>query len=105
MNRADRAKQFLPFDALKGLQEELRDKEEKHMRVEKRELTEETADILSSTLNKLDKGKTVEVEYYKNGRYLCKKGKLIEKNIPYQYLVIGDLKVYLDDLYELKIID
>ena len=41
MNRQDRAKQFMAFDALKGLQEELRIREERRTRVEKRHLTEE----------------------------------------------------------------
>ena len=34
MNKADRAAQFQPFDALKGLQEELRAREERRTRVE-----------------------------------------------------------------------
>ena len=38
-SRADRAKQFLPFDALKGLQEALREKEIENE--EKKELSEE----------------------------------------------------------------
>ena len=33
MNKADRAAQFQPFDALKGLQEELRAREERRTRV------------------------------------------------------------------------
>ena len=41
MTRADRAKQFLPFDALKGLHEELEAREEKMSRVPKHSMTEE----------------------------------------------------------------
>ena len=37
MNRVDRAKQFQAFDALKGLQEELRAREERRTRVAKKE--------------------------------------------------------------------
>ena len=43
MTRAERAKLFAPFDAMKGLQEALRDREERHLRVEKHEISEETA--------------------------------------------------------------
>ena len=41
MMREERAKQFAPFDAMKGLQEALRDREERHSRVEKLEISEE----------------------------------------------------------------
>ena len=46
MNRQERAKQFMPFDALKGLKEALKAKEEKLTRVAKRELSEEQQEIL-----------------------------------------------------------
>ena len=41
MTTAERAKQFAPFDAMKGLQEALRDREERHSRVERHEISEE----------------------------------------------------------------
>lgn len=47
MNRADRAKQFAPFDALKGLQEALREKEEMHEKKENIELLEEAKEEIS----------------------------------------------------------
>jgi len=43
-NRGNRAKQFLPFDALKGFQEALREKEREFE--EKRELSEESLKVL-----------------------------------------------------------
>lgn len=42
MTRQQRAKQFMPFDAMKGLKEALAEREERHSRVEKRELSEDT---------------------------------------------------------------
>ena len=61
MNRAERAKQFLPFDALKGLQDELKIREERLTCVEKAELTEEACERLSSILATLNKGDFVSV--------------------------------------------
>ena len=58
-NKADRAKQFLPFDALKGLQEALREKEIEHE--EKRELSEESLMELEKEFNKLEKGSNVKI--------------------------------------------
>ena len=49
MTQGDRAKQFMPFDAMKGLKEALRDREERHSRVEKRDLSEDTMAAVSYT--------------------------------------------------------
>ena len=68
MARADRAKQFLPFDALKGLQEALREKEIEHE--EKRELSEESLMELEKEFNKIEKGSQVKIKYYKNNKYI-----------------------------------
>ena len=54
VNRIARAKQFLPFDALKGLQEALREKEIEYE--EKKELSEESLDDLQKEFNKIEKG-------------------------------------------------
>ena len=45
-NRVARAKQFLPFDALKGLQEALREKEIEYE--EKKDLSEDTLNELNN---------------------------------------------------------
>ena len=62
-----RAKQFLPFDALKGLQEALREKEQEQE--EKIELSEETLTELNDSFNQIEKGSYVKIKYYKNRRY------------------------------------
>ena len=46
VNRVTRAKQFLPFDALKGLQQALKEKEIEHE--EKKELAEDTLTELNN---------------------------------------------------------
>ena len=63
-----RAKQFLPFDALKGLQEALREKEIEHE--EKIELSEETLSELNNKFNKVEKGSKVKIKFYKNNKYI-----------------------------------
>ena len=67
-NRADRAKQFLPFDALKGLQEALREKEIEQE--EKIELSEESLIELEKQFNKIQKGSQVKIKYYKEQKYI-----------------------------------
>ena len=63
-----RAKQFLPFDALKGLQEALREKEIEHE--EKIELSEETLSELNNKFKKNEKGSKVKIKFYKNNKYI-----------------------------------
>lgn len=68
MNRVSRAKQFLPFDALAGFSEALREKECEYDN--KKELTEESYEELEIQLNRLEKGSKVKIRYYKNKKYV-----------------------------------
>ncbi|CDE10027.1 putative uncharacterized protein [Clostridium sp. CAG:354] len=79
MNRVARAKQFLPFDALKGLQEAIREKEVEYE--EKRDLAEDTLNDLNNKFNQIDNGSFVKITFYKNGKYSEIKGRVT--NIDY----------------------
>ena len=60
MNRVSRAKQFLPFDALAGFQEALREKEiEKE---DRKDLAEDKCAELEQELNKIEKAKRIDEE-------------------------------------------
>ena len=67
VNRISRAKQFLPFDALKGLPEALKEKEIEYE--ERKELSEETLNDLDTILNRIEIGNIISIKYYKNRRY------------------------------------
>ena len=75
MTNAERAKIFAPFDAMKGLQEALRNREERHSRVEKHEITDEIEARNSKVFLKLERGVKVEVFYYCAFHDIVKKGK------------------------------
>ena len=77
MNRSDRAKQFAPFDALKGLQDALRMKEFEHERLQMGDLTEEKIAEISSILLSLKKGDLIEVKFSENGDFYNWTGKAI----------------------------
>ena len=68
MTRASRAKQFLPFDALPGFKEALKEKEIK--KEAKIELSEDSLQELENKLNELEKGSIIKLIYYKNNRYI-----------------------------------
>ena len=103
--QVNRAAQFLPFDAMKGLTEELKLREKKLSRVPKRELSEDDAAMINDVINKIDFGSQIEMVYYDNGHYydiIC----IVEKkDIIYRYLLIATQKIYFDDIYSIKIIE
>ena len=105
MTRQERAKQFMPFDAMKGLQEALRDREERHSRVERREISEEMMDKLSDVIGRLLPGMGVRIEYYKAFHDVINQGIIAKVDLVYKYLVLGNEKIHFNDIYDLKIIE
>lgn len=95
-NRVARAKQFLPFDALKGLQEALREKEVEYE--EKKDLSEDTLNNLNDKFNQLDNGSFVKITFYKNGKYSEIKGRVT--NIDYV-----KKKIQINKEYNINICD
>ncbi len=96
MDRENRAKQFMPFDALKGFREALAEKERETDA--KKELSEERKAELDRRLHMLHKGDMVTAEYFQNGVYTketgrvtkidktCRVLKLEEQEIPFDLL-------------------
>ena len=95
-NRIARAKQFLPFDALKGLQEALREKEIEYE--EKKELSEDTLAELNNKFNQIEKGSFVKIRYYRNGRYSEIKGIVT-------YIDYIKRKIQIDKIININICD
>ena len=103
MNREERAKQFMPFDALKGLREELKKREEKHLKEKKKELSEEEIMSLSQKLIVLKKGDIVAITFFYDGHYITIKDKLQSINTAYKYLEILGRRISFEDLLDIEI--
>ena len=101
MTRLERAKQFMPFDAMKGLQEALRDREERHTRVERRELSEETRQQLDGALRRVQRGSPLQITAYRTFHELTLRGTVTEMNVPQRYLLLGDEKIFFEDIYDI----
>ena len=101
MDRADRAKQFMPFDALKGLREALAEKERELLLVERKELSEEARAELDARLSQLHEKDRITVNYYKYGEYLEVTGIVESVNYLRRRLMVGDEVIPFDDIYEL----
>ena len=99
MTKVQRAKLFSPFDAMKGLREALAAREEKHSRVEKRELSEEDSAVLNSVLIDLRKGDEVKIVFFRAFHEVEKEGVVEKIDLTLKYLVIDGEKIPFDDLY------
>lgn len=98
---ADRAKIFMPFDALKGYKEALREKEK--VVVEKIELSEELVERLSYILFKLKKGNMVKVVYYENDEYIEVFGLISKIDYQSEYLVVVKKKIFWNNIYRINV--
>lgn len=103
MNRGDRAKQFMPFDALKGLREELKKREEKYLKEPKKELDDQKKMKLSQRIAVLKKGDEIKIVFYYDGHYIELNDTIQAINTAYKYLKICDNKIAFDDLYDIEL--
>lgn len=100
MTREDRAKQFMPFAALKGYPEALAKKEK--VVVPKAEISEEYAQMLDQKLRRVAKNDIITVVYFCNGEYLKKTGMVSRIDKTARVLKIVNTKILFDDIYDIS---
>lgn len=101
MSRQDRAKQFMPFAALRGLAEAI--KEAERETVPRAELYEEEAEVLNRKLRRLRPGLPVRVGYYRGDGYQTLTGAVSNLNASRRELKIGEARIGFDELRELEL--
>ena len=92
INEVDRAKQFIPFDALKGFREALRKREEV------------VIDVINFKLARIKKGDLVKVTHYQKTHYVETNGIVSEINEVDKYLRIVVMKIAFSDIVNIDII-
>ena len=101
MSREDRAKQFMPFAALKGYEEALREKEK--VIVTKVELSEERAAELNQQLHQIKKNDILTVVYFSKDAYLQVHGMVSRLDIEARILKVVNTKISFEDIYDIRI--
>lgn len=101
MPREERAKQFMPFAALKGFHDLLREKE--RIVVPRMELSEERKEELDQKLNQIQKNDIVTVVHFQNGEYVKVKGMVSRIDISSRILKIVNTKIAFEDIGDLEI--
>ena len=100
MSVADRAKQFAPFSALKGLDEALRQKE--RVFVEKPELSDEAAEEISRKLMELSVGMRVCAVYYSDGECVSVEGIVTRIDKTFKKLTVVKTEIPMDDIVNIN---
>lgn len=100
MEQADRAKQFMPFDPLKGFREALLEKE--RIIVPRKELSEEQKEELDRKLRQIQKRDMVTVEYFQKGEYVKVTGMVARIDKTSRILKVVNTKINFDDISDLQ---
>ena len=90
---------------MKGLSEALRSREERHLRVEKHDISDEAIEQNSHVLSALTRGMRVRLEYYRAFHDVVGEGRVTELSVPFKYLRLDGEKVIFENIYKIEIID
>ena len=100
---SQRAKQFMPFAALPGLNEALAQKEQELIKQAKITLSPDMLNDLNQVLNSLHKNQQITVTYYADYAYQLLTGSVEEINTPEQFLKIGSQKINFADILKITL--
>ena len=98
---SDRAKQFMPFDSLKGFKEEISKRQK--VVVKKRDLSEDDLINLNRLINIIQIGMIVTIEYYDGVDYIKLSGVVSKINLELRYICIVKTKIIIDNIIDIKI--
>lgn len=97
---ANRARQFMPFAALKGYHEMAYAREATPE--PRREVTAEQADALTHAIGGLSRGDVVRVTHYEDGAYVTTVGAVSEVVEAYRTIVIVRRRIAFDDIWSIE---
>ncbi len=98
-----RAKIFLPFAGVRGLDEALERKRLERLIEERIVLTEESEGEINEVLSKIESGDRIKVSYYDGMRYTTDEGRLIRKNKNEGCLLMeNSLVIFFSDIHSIE---
>ena len=96
---ADRAKQFMPFSALRGLEDALAARE--RILVSKAELSEERAMELDTKMHQLSRGHIATVIHFSKDEYIKTTGMVSRIDETSRIIQIVNTKISFDDIFDI----
>ena len=100
MARADRAKQFAPFSALKGLESAIERK--RLLASTKRMPNEHEAEVLNDRLLRLCAGDRVYVMYFTRKGYIKRTVTVFDVDVTRRAILTDGEYIFFDDIYAIK---
>ena len=102
MDKSERAKQFMPFAALKGYEQALREKEK--IVVPKKELSEDEKEELDRMMQSVKRGDVITAVYYNEDdeEYIQVTGVMTKIDLTSRMLRIVNTNIPLDAVCELR---
>ena len=100
MDREIRAKQFMPFDALKGFREAMAEKE--RIIVPKRDLSDEQKEELERKIRQIQKKDIITVEFFQNRQYMRVTGMVTRIDGASRVLEIVNTRIAFTDISDLR---
>ena len=98
-----RAKQFAPYASLRGFDEVV--KERTRVTCPRRELCDDEAEVISECLSRIERGMTVEAEYYLTDNYVKLRGRVASIDIVFRTIKIEGKTVNFDDIIAISIVE
>lgn len=100
MSREERAKQFMPFAALKGYEDALREREK--ILVPRSELSEEAKEQLDRKLPQIHRNDMITVIYYCKGEYVKLTGMVSRVDLDARILKVVNTRIAFEDILEIQ---
>ena len=97
---SDRAGQFMPFAALRGFYDLIRERE--RVVVPKHEIAEDKAAELSEKMKLVERGMMVKVLYYSAGEYVSVEGIVSKIDLDFRKLTVVKTEIDLDDIWDIE---
>ena len=105
MSREERAKQFLPFSAVRGLEEALERKRQELFVESKRILCNDAEEEIDEVLRDLKKGDFVLIEYFSGEKNKTKKGRINDLRCEKSLLVVDGEVIEFSQIGRLIILE
>ena len=103
MTNLERARQFMPFAALRGFEEMIR--QQTREVTPRRELSEDEAARLSQRIARIEKGSMIRVTYYAEDSYLTLEGMVSEIDLTLRFLRVVKQRIELYDILSVSLME
>ena len=99
-NNDFRAKQFMPFDSLKGFYDLISNEEKE--KVIKKSLLDDSYNYLDSQIKQIKKGDKISVKYYYNLEYIETYDIILNIDNINKYIKLKNSIIYFNDIIDIK---